>query len=227
MAKVVVFGNGQAASLNYMMLSNDSPHEVVAFTVDRAYLRGTELHGLPIVAFENIQDFYPPDFYMMSIFLSYRKLNRVRAEKYFQAKEKGYKLISYVHSRAFSFPDTAIGDNCFILDNASLGAFTVIENNVIVGSGSIIGHNSVIKTHCFIGPHVVMLGSTTIEPYCLIGANSTIKDGGIVIAKDCIIGAGTVIGHNTHEGDVYLETQAKLAPVKSNQLRTWLTWGIK
>ena len=45
MAKVVVFGVGQWAELAHFYLTHDSPHEVVAFTVDREYLDGDELQG--------------------------------------------------------------------------------------------------------------------------------------------------------------------------------------
>ncbi len=225
--KVIVFGNGQGASINFMSLGHDSPYEVSAFTVDREYIRAETFLGLPVVAFEDVESMYPPSDYKMSIYISYRKLNRVRAEKYEQAKAKGYQLINYISSRASLFPDLAIGDNCFIWENASLGPSTVIGNDVFIGSGSLIGHNSIIKDHCFVSPHAVILGSTTIEPYCLIGANSTIRDGGVTIARECIIGAGAFISQDTIERGVYLGNPAKLVSRKSNELSTWLTWGVK
>lgn len=226
-AKVIVFGNGQGASANYAYLSQDSPCEVAAFTVDREYIKEASLYGLPVVPFEDIETLYPPAEYKMSILISYRKLNRVRAEKYRQAKEKGYQLINYISSKASAFPGLNIGDNCFIWENASIGPFTSIGNNVFIGSGSVIGHHSIIKDHCFVSPHAVLLGSTTIEPYCLIGANSTIRDGGIVIARECVIGSGALISRNTREKGVYTGNPAKLAQRTSDQLSAWLTWGVK
>jgi len=226
MEKVIVFGNGQGAGVNYMILSHDSPYEVAAFTVDRKYINSDTLFGLPVVAFEDIESIYPPTDYKMSIFVSYRKLNRVRAEKYEQAKAKGYQLINYISSKAVIFPDLIIGDNNFIWDSASIGPFTVIGNNVCIGSGSLIGHNSVIKDHCFISPHAVILGSSTIEEYCLIGANATIRDGGVIIARECIIGAGVYIGQNTREKGVYINPPAELLSKRSDELRTWLMWGL-
>jgi sugar O-acyltransferase (sialic acid O-acetyltransferase NeuD family) len=222
-----VFGNGQGACINYMTLTHDSPYDVIAFTVDRKYITTETILGLPVVAFEEVEHIYPPSEYKMSIFISYRKLNKVRAEKYGQAKDKGYQLISYISSKAATFPDLIIGDNSFIFENSSIGPFTSIGNDVFIGSGSVIGHNSIIKDHCFVSPHAVILGSTTIEPYCLIGANATIRDGGIIIARECIIGAGASISQNTQERGVYTGNPAKLAPRNSNELNTWLTWGVK
>jgi len=225
--KVIVFGNGEVASANYQYLSQDSQFEVTAFTVDREYIKEATLCGLSVVPFEDIESIYPPDEYKMSILISYRKLNRLRAEKYRQAKEKGYQLINYISSKASTFPGLNIGDNSFIWENVSIGPFTTIGNNVFIGSGSVISHHSIIKDHCWVSPHAVILGSTTIEPYCLIGANSTIRDGGIVIARECIIGAGALISQNTQEKGVYTGNPAKLAPKTSDQLITWLTWGVK
>jgi maltose O-acetyltransferase len=74
---------------------------------------------------------------------------------------------------------------------------------------------------------VAILGSSTIEPYCLIGSNATITDGGVIIARECIIGAGSLISKNTRERGVYIGNPAKLAPKKSNEMSTWLTWGVK
>ena len=55
MAKVVVFGMGQWAELAHFYLTHDSPHEVVAFTVDRDFLAGHEYHGLPVVPYDEVE----------------------------------------------------------------------------------------------------------------------------------------------------------------------------
>src|SRR5689334_4202995 len=59
--RVILFGNGQIASVAYAYLTYDSEHEVVAFTVDRAYRDAPTLFGLPVVPFEEVQDLFPPD----------------------------------------------------------------------------------------------------------------------------------------------------------------------
>jgi len=227
MDKIVVFGNNEMASVTYMYLSHDSSFEVAAFTVDRKYIKEDTLHGRPVVSFEDVESIYPPSEYQMILALGFRNVNRFRAEKYSQAKAKGYQLISYVSSKATIGPEVVVGDNCFIYENSVIGPFAKIGNDVIIGVGSLIGHHSVIKEHCFVGPHVVALGSTTIEPNCVIGANSTIRDGGIIIARENIIGAGALINQNTRERGVYIGSPAKLAPKNSNELSTWLTWGVK
>jgi sugar O-acyltransferase (sialic acid O-acetyltransferase NeuD family) len=225
--KVVVFGTAELASINYCYLRHDSPYEVAAFTVDRAYIKEDSLFGRPVVPFEDVESICPPGEYKMAVALGFRNVNRFRARKYSEAKAKGYQFINYVSSKATTWPELSIGDNCFIYENSVIGPYAKIGNNVHIGAGSIIGHHSIIKDHCFVGPHVVILGITTIEPYCVFGANSTIRDGGIIIERECIIGAGAVINKNTREKGVYIGNPAKLFPKNSDELSTWLTWGVK
>jgi sugar O-acyltransferase (sialic acid O-acetyltransferase NeuD family) len=226
MQRVVVFGNGQPAELNYFYLTNDTQYEVAGFTVDQAYIKEDRLFELPVVPFEDVETVFLPDEYKMSLSISYRNMNKLKAEKYEQAKAKGYQLISYISSRASTWPGLLLGDNSFIYEYCSICPFAQIGNNVYIGPGSVIGHHSVIGDHCFIGPNATILGSTIIEPYCVIGSNSCIRDGGIVIARECIIGTGVSINKDTRERGVYINRPAELMRKPSNELDTWLTWDV-
>ena len=60
MAKIIIFGIQDFAELAHYYLENDSEHEVVAFSVNEQYFPENRFfHGLPIVAFENIEKEYP------------------------------------------------------------------------------------------------------------------------------------------------------------------------
>lgn len=203
MEKVVIFGAGKIAEVAYFYLTNDSPYEIVAFTVDEKYITNKELFGLPVVTFEEIEKLYPPNKFKMFVAISYRDLNKLRATKYNESKSKGYKLISYISSRASNFGNVEIGDNCFILENQTIQPCSKIGNDVIIWSGNHIGHHSIIGDHCFITSHVVISGSTIIEPYCFIGVNATIGHE-ITIGRESIIGAGCLITKSTKEKSVYI-----------------------
>src|ERR1700694_3868419 len=103
MSRVVIFGAGKIANEAYFYLTNDSPHEIAAFTVDREYLHDAENLGLPVVPFDEVSDVYPPRDFKMFVAVGYQDLNRFRAKKYEEAKAKRYELISYVSSRAANF----------------------------------------------------------------------------------------------------------------------------
>lgn len=217
MEKVVLFGTGQIASVFYSYLTYDSPSEVVAFAVDRKEIKEDTLFGLPVVPFENVASIYPSDEYRMFVAVSYKKLNRLRAEKYRQAKALGYQLISYVHSKATLSPDAVIGDNCIISPNSVILPHARIGNNVHIGSGTIVGHHTVIGDHCWVTAGALIMGTVIVEPYCFLGANATVRDR-LTIARECIIGAGALILGDTQEREVYMGTSAERLPISSNEL---------
>ncbi len=216
MKKVIIFGTGDIGQLAHFYLTHDSPYEIVAFTANEEFIKEKDLFGLPIIPFETIEKSRPPDDFDMFVALSYSKLNKVRAEKYHEAKDKGYKLISYVCSRSVYWGDTEIGDNCFIFENQTIQPFVKIGNNVTMWSGNHIGHSAVIGDHCFITSHVVISGHVTIGPYSFLGVNCTLRDG-ITIAPECVIGAGATVVKDTIPKGVYIGKAAELYQKDSSQ----------
>jgi sugar O-acyltransferase (sialic acid O-acetyltransferase NeuD family) len=219
MAKVVVFGMGQWAELAHFYLTHDSPHEVVAFTLDRAYLTETRYKGLPVVPFEEIEQHYPAADYRMFIPMSFKKMNHLRAEKYAAAKAKGYELISYVSSKAITWPGFRCGDNCFIFEANNIQPFVEIGNDVVMWSANHIGHHTVIKDHVMITGHVVISGCCTIESFSFLGANATVRDE-TVIARETLVGMGVAILADTREFEVYKIDGTRPAGFRSDEIRS-------
>ena len=203
MSKVIIFGTGKIADEAYFYLTNDSPHEIVAFTVDSAYHTSTEKFGLPTVPFEEVQSRYPPSDNKMFVAVGYQELNRFRAQKYDEAKAKGYELVSYVSSRASNFGDVEIGDNCFVLEFATIQPCSSIGNDVFIWSGNHVGHHASVGDHCYIAGNVVISGNTKIEPYCFIGVSATLGHE-ITIGRESLIGAGSLITKDVTPNSVYI-----------------------
>jgi len=217
MRRIVLFGDGHIADLAHFFLTHDSTHEVVAFTVDGAHISAATMRGLPIVPFEEVQTRYPPDDFSLFISIGYSRINKLRESKYHAAKGLGYDLVTYVSSKATIWPERDIGDNCFIQENTVIQPFAKIGNNVMIWSGCHIGHHSVIEDHSFLSPHVVVSGNVTVEPNCFLGAGATIRDG-VTIARECVIGAGSLIMKDTHAREVYVGQRAQLFPTPSDRL---------
>lgn len=217
MAKLVIFGAGDIARLASFYFTRDSEHEVVAFTVDQQFLKEGSFRDLPLVAFEKVAELYPPSDYKMFVALSYAKMNRIRADKYRQARAAGYDLVSYVSSRCSFLTDHPVGDNCFILEDNTVQPFVRIGNNVTLWSGNHIGHDAVIDDHCFLASHIVVSGYVHIGQSCFIGVNATLRNS-ITIAPESLIGAGAVIMKDTVEKGVYLPQRAELFKKKSDEI---------
>jgi sugar O-acyltransferase (sialic acid O-acetyltransferase NeuD family) len=203
MAKVVIFGAGKIADEAYFYLTNDSEHEIVAFTIDGQYLSSENKLGLPVVPFEEVERRFPPADYQMFVAVGYQDLNRFRAQKYQEAKAKGYRLISYVSSQASNVGKVEIGDNCFVLEFAVIQPMAQIGSNVFLWSANHIGHHASVADHCYIAGNVVISGSTKVEPYCFIGVNATLGHE-ITIGRESFIGAGSLITKNVEPKSVYI-----------------------
>lgn len=213
--KLVIVGDGETAELAYEYFTYDSNFEVVAFSVEQAYLRKESLFGLPVIPFEEVENLYNPKNYLMFVAVSYTELNRVRTRLYQQAKTKGYQFASYVSSKAFVWRNVQVGENCFILENNTLQYHVKIGNNTTLWSGNHVGHRTLIRDNCFVSSQVTISGFCEVGESCFIGVNACIADG-VKIAKDCLIGAGAVVLHNTFEGLVYVGNPAKPLPNKTS-----------
>jgi len=218
-AKVVVFGVGQWAELAHFYLTHDSPHEVVGFTLDPDYIENPVHKGLPVVSYEEVERHFPPEDFKMFIPMSFKRMNHARADKYHDAKTRGYELISYVSSKATTFPGFECGDNCFIFEDNTIQPFVKIGNNVVLWSGNHIGHHTVIKDHVMITSHVVISGSCIVEPFCFLGVNATVRDE-TVIARETLVGMGVTILKDTKEFEVYKATGTEPASFRSDEIRS-------
>jgi sugar O-acyltransferase (sialic acid O-acetyltransferase NeuD family) len=216
MAKVVIFGTGRGSDISYRYLTLDSPHEVVAFTVDHDYRSVDSFHDLPVIDFEDIQNKFPPREFQMLVPLGFKRMNKVRQAKYMQVKEKGYTCVSYVSSTIPQLEKLQIGENCLILDNQSINFDVKVGNNVIMWSSNHIGDNSIIMDHVWISSHACIAGNVTIKPFCVIGINAAISHN-VTVEEECFIGANTLIVGETYPKGVYLTENTKKAPLTSDK----------
>jgi sugar O-acyltransferase (sialic acid O-acetyltransferase NeuD family) len=217
MKRVVIFGGHRFAQLIYSYLKYDSDHEAVGFTVDKEYLLEPMMFGLPVVPFHKVEDFFPPSDVGMIVSLSFQRMNRLREERFLQAKQKGYSLVSYVSSKAVTWPDLSIGENCIISEQAVVHPFVKIGNNVIVGTNVAIGHHAVIKDHVFVSPGAVILGGATIGEYSVVAANACVREG-IRVASECLIGMGVSVNKDTEEGQAFVAGASRLLEKSATKL---------
>ena len=215
MADVVIFGVKDFASLAHFYLRHDSEHRVVAFTVHREFMPAErEFEGLPVVPLEDLETTYPPNRCSAFAPMSHRKMNRLREGVYNELKGRGYQLISYVSSRATTFPEGKIGDNCFILEDNTIQPFATIGDNVVIWSGNHIGHHSVVESHAFITSHVVISGHCRIGAYSFLGVNATLKDQ-LTLAEGTLIGMGANITKDTEPWSLYKADATRASKISS------------
>lgn len=218
MAAVIIFGLQDYAELAHYYLQQDSDHEVAAFCVHRDYLPdGGHFKGLPVVAFEDVADMYPPSSFNFFAPMSPKRMNRARERIFLDIKDKGYRMISYVSSKAATFGNE-IGENCLILENNTLQPFSRIGNNVVLWSGNHIGHHSCIQDHVTLTSHVVISGHCEIGANSFLGVNSTLRDG-INIGEGTFVAMAAAIMKSTEPWSVYKGNPATKLSMSSTDLK--------
>jgi sugar O-acyltransferase (sialic acid O-acetyltransferase NeuD family) len=209
--KVVLFGNREFASLAWYALTNDSPYEVAGFTVDGAYFTSPTLHGLPVVPFERVEERFPPGDVRLLLPIGGDRLNRLRAQKYREAKRKGYAFVSYVSSRAIVWPDLQIGECSMIFEGAIVQPFAKLGVGVIIRSGCHVSHHVEIGDFSFLAAQAVTGGRAKVGSHCFLGLNCVIRDN-VSVADRCLIGAGAVVTADTSENGIYIGVPARRQP---------------
>ncbi|EGR0049865.1 acetyltransferase [Vibrio vulnificus] len=213
--KLVIIGAGELARIAYEYFTYDSNYDVSAFSVNKEFIDSSEIDSIPVVEFEELEKIYPPSEYEAFVAIPATKLNRVRTKLFNEAKNKGYKLATYISSSAFVWRNAEIGENCFIFENNTIQPFVKIEDNVILWSGNHIGHRTVIRANSFITSHAVISGYCEIGSGSFIGVNATFNDK-TSLAANSIVGSGAVVTKKLKiEEGVYIGNPAKLFPRKS------------
>lgn len=213
--RLVLIGAGEFAQIACEYFEHDSPYEVVAFSVEREYLSQPVLADRPVVAYETLEETYPPQDHDVFVAIPSSQLNRLRTRLYRGAKRKGYRLATYVSSRAFVWRNAQVGENCFIFENNVIQPFVTIGNNCVLWSGNHVGHRTVLHDNVFVASHAVISGYCDIGENCFIGVNATFNDH-VKVAEDNVIGAGALVTRDTEPGRIYVGSPARALPDKSS-----------
>ena len=125
MRKLVIFGTRQIAEVCGFYFEHDSDYQVVAYTVDGAFLTAEQFQGRPVVASEELRKQFSPADHDVFVAIGYGKMNGLRASKFAAIKEFGYRCARYVSSKAFTWPGLEIGENTFVMEANVVQPFAV------------------------------------------------------------------------------------------------------
>lgn len=209
--KLIIYGVGKLAEYAGYVFQEDSNYNIVAYCIEENYLRANP--QLPDVeSFENLQG----DLLKNDTFLFVAVGNNIIRERIFSiAKQKGYKLATYISSKASTWSNLKIGENCFIGEGSIIQPFVEIKNNSFL-FGARLGH------HCIIGENVLLSGPTIggdvrVGDFTFIGLNSVIQQN-IKIGKKNIIGMGVAITKTTSEHSVFSAPKARKRNINYDQI---------
>jgi sugar O-acyltransferase (sialic acid O-acetyltransferase NeuD family) len=201
--RIVIFGTGTGADLARRCFESDTPHEIVAYVVDREHLSAGNFRGCPVVAIDELARTLPPSDVVAFAPLGSGRMNGLRSEKYKLLKSMGYGFATYVHSSNRLAGRCIVGENCLILENQSVNFDTVIGDNVVIWSGCQIGDRSRIGNNVFMASHVVINGDVQIGENAYLGSNCNISNG-VRVAPLSFVGANALITTDTKQGSVHV-----------------------
>jgi len=213
----VIFGVGKVADVLYRYVTFDRSYNIVGFTCDAEHIPADgRFHGLPAVPFDVVTANFPPQSCAMMIAVGYHRLNSLRASKFAEAKAKGYRLASYVSSRAFTGDWLKMGENCIILDNVGIEPGARLGDNVALWSNVTIGHHAVIGDHCWLAAHGIIGGNAAIGSRCFLGLNVTVGHQ-TTIGADSFLGAGVVVTKSAADSSVFVGRDTELFRLDSKK----------
>jgi sugar O-acyltransferase (sialic acid O-acetyltransferase NeuD family) len=200
MRNLIIYGVGSQAEVAYSYFQIDSDYRVIAFTVEQSYVKEITFQGLPLIPFEEIENYFYPDEADMFIAIGPIRLGSVLENYYNLAKSKGYKLASYFPSREKEYFVPQYGENCFFDHGAQFHPFVKIGKGVTINNSQ-VGHHSEVGNFCFLSAAIIG-GKVIIEDCVFLGMRATVKEG-IRIGKGSIIGTGALITRDVEPYSVY------------------------
>jgi sugar O-acyltransferase (sialic acid O-acetyltransferase NeuD family) len=215
---LLIFGTGEYGEVAHYYFTRDAQRRVAAFVVDDQYVTQRSVRDVPVLAWSEALKQMPPDEFEFFVAIGYSALNRNRVDKAAVLTGAGYRLASFLHSKAIVWDGFVLQDNCFILEHNTLQPFVVVGRHVVLWSGNHIGHHAVIEDGCFITSHVVIAGGVRVGAESFVGINATLRDH-ITVGRRNVIGAGAVIVADTADEAVFGATATDVSRVPSSRLR--------
>jgi len=199
--KIVIYGLSAFSEMMYHNFTKYSDYTVVGFCVDQEYMTDDTFCGLPVVAFDNIENVYSISEYKMFVAIGFSRM-RNRALLFNKAKAKGYSLVNFISPHAIIRDDLVLGENNVIQSSVDIDLFVTIGDNNVFWTGSILGHNLVVGSHNYVSGNCGLGGNCNIGDACFVG-NAAVMVNNLTIANESYLVAGTVIVRSTEEACQY------------------------
>lgn len=220
MQKAILFGMNAFSRLLRKYLAETDDMRVTALTAESAYISKDVIEKwgedeIPIIPFENLEEICPPDEYGVLVCIGYSQMNSVRERVFKIVREKGYRIMSYIHPTATVLADR-VGDGTIVMERALIGAFVTMGEGNIFYPASHIAHDSVIGDFNFFSISCSVAGHVSVGNNCFLGNNCTTKNG-IRIGDYTLVGAGCYLSKSSEPYSVYVPARSVLLEGKDSR----------
>ncbi len=216
MKDLVILGGGSFAKLLHCYLKEEGKRNVAAFAVEKKYLNDTSTQeGLPVVAFETVEELYPPNKYEIIMGIGYSGMNSLRERLFYEAKKKGYYIASFIHSTATIAKDAVIGEGNIIFEKSLIQSFCEIGSGNLIWYDVKIAHNDKIGSFNTFAGNSSLSGFVNIANRCFLGNSCTVINN-VNIADETLVGLGAVVKADTMPKSVIVPARSVVLPQKKS-----------
>ena len=214
--KSIIVGTTDLAKLLYFHIQKTNAAEVAAFSVNTAYLNGSEFLDKPFVALENIEENYNPQDFGIFVAVGYNNMNLGRKKIFDELKTKGYKIESFIHPMT-NIETQDLGEGNIIFQNVLIDAFCEVGNGNIFYANSMLAHHSVVGNFNFFSVHACVCGNVKIGDFCFFGANCVVRNS-VCVENKTLIGASAYLDKDSIEDEVIVPPRSEVLCKKSSEL---------
>lgn len=200
--KIVVFGIGDFSDIVCFVAEHRLGQTISGFTVNEKYVKSDEHKGRPLVPFERLEEYFPPEETDLYLGFISKKMFLDREEVFNSMKERGYRVLNLIHPSA-SVDTDEIGEGNIILQNCSVEHHCSLGNCNILWANVALPHHNKVGNFNNLAPSISLSGYSSIGNHCYIGNNSTIKNR-IHIPDFAFVGAGSYITKPIEEKSVWV-----------------------
>ena len=213
MKKIVILGDTEFAEELYQVMIAEGK-DVIAFSVDKQYMKSDTFCRLPMLPFENIEDCIDMKNVEVVLALGYSQMNNIRKNKYEECKQRHFQIATFCSERAFIYTKS-IGEGTIIMPSAYVGPSVEIGVcNVFRGKISIPHHN-IVGDYNWFAAGCTLGGGAKIGNNCFLGLCTTVRNS-ISLANYTFTAANSYLHRNTVEGGAYMGMPAKIIEGKTS-----------
>ena len=211
---LVIFGMGTFPTAFAELVRDEGDLEPVAFCVDRAYLASDEHDGLPVVAFDEVAERFPPRTCRAIVPLGYLQMMEFRAEVCCRFESLGYALTPWISRRANVWSRLNPGPNTIVMPGATVLPYASLGRDVAVRANVVVSHHCRIEDHVTLANGAVLGGISRIGHHSWLGLSAVVRQD-VNVAPYTFVGAGAVVVADTEDDGIYVGVPARREPGRS------------
>ena len=202
MENVVIYGETAFAERIYSYIKFEKSMNVLAFTNAKAFKEKETIQGVPVIAFEELNEKLDGKDFGILIAVGYVQMNNIRRKIYKECKDAGHRIATYISKAATLYSDN-IEEGCIIMPKVYIGPNCTVGKGNIIASCTCLSHDNKIGEFNFISSNAIFGGHSTVCNNCFIGLGCVIRDG-ITISDYSLIGSATNLLTSTDTKGIYV-----------------------